>query len=256
MYQFHPIGKRYISAATAFIVANPRSAIPTTLKTHTSAIAPLARIRRAISATSAATADTMSPRPTAAATSAGMRGSICPGAYNANGAYRNTCTQSNGTSASSRDLMSSRGATCHRAMSEKATRLNVDWMLSARKGLMSPPPRLRDGSGRGQPIESLLSVDEPPGGKDRRPLDGFLPRVRETSRHHEGELAHTGGAVPRNDVGIAPLHHAGAELVPKLDGVDQEAQRSRPLGLPREEAQRRHEPAIAHARGGRQPAQL
>src|SRR6267378_2712625 len=57
-------------------------------------------------------------------------------------------------------------------------------------------------------------------------------------------------------VGITPLHHAGAELMPKLDGVDQEAQRPRPLGLPREEAKRRHEPAIAHARRGRQPAQL
>jgi len=103
---------------------------------------------------------------------------------------------------------------------------------------------------------SLLSVDEPPGGKDRGPLDGFLPRVRETSRHQERELAHTGGAVPRNDVSITPFHHASADLVSKLDGVDQEAKRSRPLGLPREEAERRHEPAVAHARGGRQPAQL
>src|SRR5260370_13864079 len=137
-------------------------------------------------------------------------------------------------------------------MRAKATRLNVDWMLKATNGLTSPPPP-GDGSRRAQPIESLPSVDEPPGGEDRRPFDAFLPRVGETRRHHEGELAHTGGAVPRNDGRVTPLHHVGAEPVSKLDGVDQEAEGSRPLGLPGAEAERRHQPAAAQPPGGREP---
>src|SRR5260370_41689299 len=119
-------------------------------------------------------------------------------------------------------------------MRAKATRLNVDWMLKATNGLMSPSPR-GDGSRRAQPIESLPSVDEPPRGEDRRPFDALLPRVGETRRHHEGELAHTGGAVPRNDVRVTPLHHVRAEPPAKRDAVDHEAEGSRPLGLHGEE---------------------
>src|SRR5262245_2810483 len=178
MYQFHPIGNRYIWAATALLVANTRSAAPTRLKVQVRAIALLARSRRATSATSATPAAPRSPRATAAATSAGMRESTCPGAYKASGAYRNTCTQSNGTSASSRDLASSRGSTCHHAINEKATRLSVDWMLSTARGFMRGG-QTRGASRRRQPIEGLVPVDEPPGGEDRRPLDGLVPGIRE-----------------------------------------------------------------------------
>src|SRR5207245_10175424 len=59
-----------------------------------------------------------------------------------------------------------------------------------------------------------------------------------------------------NEGATTPAQHGGADLLPQLDGVDQEHHRSRPLALPREEAKPSHEPAIAHARRGRQPAQL
>src|SRR5262245_25314248 len=84
----------------------------------------------------------------------------------------------------------------------------------------------------------------------------LLARIRKSCRHEEGESSNTGGAVPRNDVGIAPRQNAIRETMMELDGVDEETPRPPLLRFPYEETERGHEPAVGHARGGRQPAQL
>src|SRR5437016_9374245 len=77
------------------------------------------------------------------------------------------------------------------------------------------------GSRTQQPPHSVRRVHEPPGREDGRSLDHLFAGVGETQRHEEGEFAHAGGAVARDDVGVAPGHDAVAETVPKLPGVDE-----------------------------------
>jgi hypothetical protein len=60
------------------------------------------------------------------------------------------------------------------------------------------------------------------------------------------ELPRASRTVAGDDAVIAPLHHAVAELVAKLRGVDQQERRSQPLRFPREQRERRLERPVCH----------
>src|SRR5215472_6600204 len=126
-------------------------------------------------------------------------------------------------------------------------------LFSARLWLV----RSRDWQALGvQPRKRLLPVEKPLGREDCRPFDVFFSGVRETCRHHEGEPANAGSAVPGNNVGITPLHHPGSKLMPKLQRVDKEPAWPGLFCLPDEQAEGRHEATVAHGRGRGKPPQL
>src|SRR5262249_44969422 len=107
-----------------------------------------------------------------------------------------------------------------------------------------------------KPGQRRLPTDEPLGREHGRSLICLGPRSGEIGRPHEGELADTGGAVARDDVGVAPFHHARSEGVLELGRVDEQERGPRLLRLSGEEAQRRHETTVRHAGGRGEPAQL
>src|SRR5215469_6246384 len=127
-------------------------------------------------------------------------------------------------------------------------------LFSARVWLVRAPDW--QSLGVAQPRKRLLPVEKPLGREDCRPFDGFFSGVREACRHHEGEFANSGSAVPGNNVGITPLHHSRSKLMPKLQRVDKEPAWPGLLCLPDEQAESRHEATVAHCRGRGKPAEL
>src|SRR5262249_51676452 len=97
---------------------------------------------------------------------------------------------------------------------------------------------------RPNPVERLAAIQEPLRRKHGRTLDRFDTGLRKAGGHQERELADTRCAVSRDDVCVAPLHHARSERMAKFDGVDEKTDRTALLGLRRKEAERRHETAV------------
>src|SRR6516165_9092397 len=107
-----------------------------------------------------------------------------------------------------------------------------------------------------KPAHGFLTIQEPLRGKDGGALDGLFPRIWESRRHDECEFSNAGSAISRNDMRVAPLHHAVPKSMPELECVDEQATRPGFLCLPDEEAERGHEATVRHAGRGCQPLQL
>src|SRR5262249_36768213 len=84
----------------------------------------------------------------------------------------------------------------------------------------------------------------------------FQTGPRKPRGHEERETASAGSAVPRNDVGVTPLHDPRTERVLELGRVNEECLRSGLFSLSGEEAEGRHETTVRHGPGRREPPQL
>src|SRR5437667_5799349 len=111
-----------------WMIAFTVSSIPTETHTQTNAVARGRCARRAISASKARSAVARSPYPIISRNSIGTLVPTAPGARIVPPTMRNACTHSNGANADSNGNRARRGATYQRAISEYATRLNVNWI--------------------------------------------------------------------------------------------------------------------------------
>src|SRR5262245_28097568 len=191
--------------------------------------------------------------------SIGTVGETCPGANALDGKYRSPCTRKSGARAAGVGRAFNAGSTYHFATRPTSTSDNVNCTPISVVGLIADPfarRRVSAGSRGPKPCERLLSIDEPLRGKDGGPLDSFRTGPGIAQGHEEREPADASGAVPRNDVGVTPLHDPGTERVRELGRVNEECLRSGPFGFSGEEAERRHETAVRHGPGRRQPLQF
>src|SRR6516165_905812 len=167
-----------------------------------------------------------------------------------NATWRNAWTHSSGASASARGRAASHGATYQTAIMMKMTKFRTLAIAAADVSVMKLSESLTERAilSVSEPVEGVLTLREPGGRKDRRTLECLFParldRVRETRGHVKCELPRTCRAIARDDAVVAPLHHARAELVAKLRGVDQQERRPQPFRLPGKQGESRLEPPV------------
>src|SRR5438445_13856732 len=72
-----------------------------------------------------------------------------------------------------------------------------------------------------KPTQRRVPVREPFGWKHGWPFRCLFAHVGEVGWHEEGEPPNARRPIARDDVGIAPLHHAWPETVAELERVDE-----------------------------------